>query len=145
MNLILFTKKLLHNKIVRFFLVSGLNTIFGYGLFALLIYLGLHYTLACFIGTIAGILFNFKTIGTIVFKNNKNSRIFRFFGVYGITYLCGTGALALFIYFGVNVYIGGVILLLPMGLFAYTLNHFFVFNNTGSLFAKFKREGKIKN
>ena len=127
MNLI---KKLLHNKIIRFFLVSGLNTAFGYGLFALLIYAGLHYALAGFITTILGILFNFKTIGSLVFKNKNNILIFKFFGVYGINYVLGVIFLTIFKYYGINEYIGAAILIVPLGLFAYVLNHYFVFNKT---------------
>lgn len=118
-----------HDKLIRFFLVSGLNTIFGYGLFALLLLLGVSYPVALFISTIAGILFNFKTIGIIVFKNHNNLLLFRFFGVYGITYLLNLGGLALFKYFGINVYAGQAILLLPVGLFAFYLNRKFVFYN----------------
>ena len=53
---------------VKFVLVGILNTAFGYLVFALLLFLGLHYTLAVILSTIAGVLFNFKTTGTLVFK-----------------------------------------------------------------------------
>jgi putative flippase GtrA len=129
MNLI---KKLLHNKIIRFFLVGGLNTAFGYGLFALLIYMGLHYVLASFICTILGIIFNFKTIGSLVFNNKDNMFIFKFLGVYGINYVLGILFLAIFKYFGINEYIGGAIIIVPMGLFGYVLFHYFVFNKTNA-------------
>jgi len=157
-----FIKKILQKKIVRFFLVSGLNTAFGYGLFSSLILIGLHYTIAGLISTILGILFNFKTIGLVVFKNKKNDLIFKFFGVYGINYIISIALLTLFESSGmdtflslklftftnllffknprINACIGGAILVIPMGLFAYVLNHFFVFNNTYSHFAKFKKE-----
>lgn len=121
--------KLLQNKLIRFFIVSALNTVFGYGLFALLIFIGIAYPLALLIGTIAGILFNFKTIGVIVFKNNKNILIFKFFGVYVITYLSNLGGLALFKSFGINFYWGGAILLIPVGLLAFILNRIFVFKD----------------
>lgn len=110
--------------------MGGLNTAFGYGLFALLIYVGLHYALASFICTILGILFNFKTIGSLVFKNKNNMLIFKFLGVYGINYILSVLFLAIFKHFGINEYIGGAILIVPMGLFAYVLNHYFVFNKT---------------
>lgn len=119
---------LLQNKLVRFFIVSGLNTVFGYGLFALLIFIGVAYPLALLIGTIAGILFNFKTIGVVVFKNNNNILIFKFFGVYGITYLFNLGGLALFKSIDFNIYWSGAILLIPIGLLAFLLNKIFVFN-----------------
>jgi putative flippase GtrA len=125
-----YLKKCLKNDIVRFFLVSGLNTAFGYGLFALLIYLGLHYTLAVLISTVTGILFNFKTIGILVFKNYNNLLIFKFFGVYGITYLFNISCLAVFKYFEINIYLAGAVLLIPVGLLAFLLNKNFVFKST---------------
>ena len=72
------------NQFFLFLVVGGINTILGYAVFALLIYLGLHYALAVIIGTIVGILFNFKTTGGIVFKSKDNRLIFKFFAVYGI-------------------------------------------------------------
>ncbi|HEY5590798.1 MAG TPA: GtrA family protein [Paludibacter sp.] len=116
------------NKLLRFFFVSGLNTFFGYGLFAILVFIGLVYPIALLVATIAGILFNFKTIGIIVFKNHDNLLIFRFFGVYGITYLFNLGGLALLKYFEINIYMAGALLLIPVGLLAFLLNKLFVFN-----------------
>jgi putative flippase GtrA len=123
-----FIARLLKNKLFRFFVVSGINTTFGYGLFALLIFSGLKYPLALFIGTVVGILFNFKTIGGIVFKSRNNTLVFKFFGVYGITYLCNLGGLALLRSYGIDVYVGGALLLIPIGLLAFVLNKHFVFN-----------------
>jgi putative flippase GtrA len=121
-------RKHLKNKLIRFFIVSGINTIFGYGLFALLIFIGLYYPFALLISTISGILFNFKTIGALVFKNHNNRLIFKFFGVYGITYLCNLAGLALLKSFEINIYLAGAILIAPIGLLAFVLNKEFVFN-----------------
>ena len=74
---------------VKFIFVGVLNTAFGYLAYALLLFLGLHYTLAVVLSTIAGVLFNFKTTGTIVFKNNNNKLIFKFVAVYAITTTLG--------------------------------------------------------
>ena len=126
-KLIKISAELLKRKLVRFFLVSGINTAFGYGLFALLIYLGMVYPLALFLSTVLGILFNFKTIGSFVFKNHNNYLILKFFGVYAITYLVNLGSLAVLQYLSVNIYISAAILLLPIGLIAYALNTTFVF------------------
>ena len=89
--------------------------------------MGLPYSLALLLATILGVLFNFKTTGVIVFKNKNNLLVFRFFAVYGITYLGNLGGLALLVYFGVDVYIGQAVLLIPSGLFAFMLNKLFVF------------------
>jgi putative flippase GtrA len=128
--------RLFKNKLFRFFLVSGINTAFGYGLFALLIFIGLKYPLALFIGTVVGILFNFKTIGGIVFKSRNNALVFKFFGVYGITYLVNLGGLALLRSYDIDVYIGGALLLIPVGLLAFVLNKHFVFNGKRNITEK---------
>ena len=125
-----FIKRLLQNRLIRFFIVSGINTIFGYGLFAFLVYIGVAYQLALLFATIAGILFNFKTIGAIVFKNHNNVLIFKFFGVYGIIYLCNLWGLALLEFLEINIYFAGAILLIPIGLLAFILNKTFVFNDS---------------
>jgi len=117
--------------------VGGVNTAFGYGVFALLILLNRHFSicspeaelvLAPLISQICGILFNFKTTGTIVFKNRDNRLIVRFFAVYLITYLLNYGLLRLFETFGVGRLVGGAIIVLPLALLAYFLNKRYVFN-----------------
>lgn len=124
---------ILKNKIIRFILVSGINTIFGYGLFSFLIYCGLHYPIALFISTFTGIIFNFKTTGIIVFKNANNILIFKFFGVYGITFGFNLLGIALLKYIGFNMYICGFVLLLPIGLLAFFLNNKFVFTTRNNV------------
>lgn len=118
---------LLKKRLVRFFLVSGLNTIFGYGLFALFLYSGISYPFALLFSTIIGIVFNFKTIGNLVFKNRRNILVFKFFAVYGITYLCNLAGLAFFNFLQINNYVGGAILVVPIGVLSFVLNRTFVF------------------
>ena len=115
------------NKMFRFFIVSGINTVFGYGLFALLTYFGLNYMLAILLATVIGILFNFKTIGALVFKTHNNTLIFRFFGVYGVNYLINIGALTLLKHAGLGTYAGQAILVVPLGCFGFLMNKTFVF------------------
>jgi putative flippase GtrA len=112
---------------LRFLVVGGINTVFGYSVFALFILLGLHYVLAALLGQICGILFNFKTTGTLVFKNRDNRLIFRFFGVYLITYFLTIGLLKLFDMAGVTPLVAGAIIVLPMGLVSFLLMRKLVF------------------
>lgn len=114
-------------EFIRFVLVAGLNTAFGYGVYALFIWLGIHFSLATLLSTIAGVLFNFKTYGIIVFRNKSNRLIFRFILVYVILYLCNVGAIAILKYFGLSSYMAGLILLIPIGLLGYFLNKKFVY------------------
>lgn len=121
--------KLAKNQFSRFLFIGGINTLFGYGIFSLLLFLGLHYSLAALLSTILGILFNFKTTGVIVFNSRDNSLIVKFFGVYGVVYVLNVLGLYLFSLVGVSAYISGAILILPMACVAFVLNKKFVFKS----------------
>ncbi len=120
-------KKLVAHRFVRFLFVGGINTLFGYGMFALFIFLGLHYAAATAVATVIAVLFNFFTTGTIVFKNADPRLIFRFVGVYCVGYLVNVGGLWVFNQFSVSNYIAGAILTLPMALLNFTLMKTLVF------------------
>lgn len=118
----------LKRQLLSFLLVGILNTAFGYSLFALFIYLGLYYPLAVLLSTILGVLFNFKTIGKLVFGSSDNGLIFRFILVYVITYLLNIFFLWLFKRLGFeNMYLNGFVLLIPLAAVSFLLNKFFVF------------------
>lgn len=120
---------LFNYKFIRFLFVGAVNTLFGYSVYAFLLFIGLHYTLAVFISTIMGILFNFKTIGKFVFKNSNNGLIFKFFGVYAIVYIANTSLLSLFDLFKFNLFLAGAILVMPMAILSFILNKKFVFED----------------
>lgn len=92
---------------VKFIFVGILNTLFGYAAFALLLFFGLHYSLSVILSTIAGIAFNFKTTGTLVFKNNNNKLIFKFIAVYALTCIIGIIILRLAKISNINLYLAG--------------------------------------
>jgi putative flippase GtrA len=115
------------NRFLRFLAVGGLNTAFGYSVFAVLIYAGLHYSLAVFVSTLLGVLFNFKTTGVIVFRQNDNTLVFRFVAAYSAVYLLNVGLLKMLHMAGFNMYAAGALLLFPMALVSYMLNAGLVF------------------
>jgi len=117
-------------RFILFLIVGAVNTGFGYGVFALMIYLNVHYSLAALISTFLGILFNFKTTGVIVFRNHNNRLIFRFFLVYGITYLVGLLYLYITNQFGISNYLAGAVWLLPGAAISYILMKTMVFRMT---------------
>ncbi len=112
---------------VKFIFVGVLNTAFGYLAYALLLFLGLHYTLAVVLSTIAGVLFNFKTTGTIVFKNNNNKLIFKFVAVYAITTTLGIIILRMAELAGINLYLAGLVSTGICAIIAFLLNKNWVF------------------
>lgn len=122
-----FCRQTLNQKFIRFLLVGALNTLFGYGLWALLLYIGLHYTVASAISTVAGILFNFKTTGCLVFENKNNRLLLKFLMVYGLIYLLNIALLYGFELLNINLYLAGLTVLLPLAFLSYMLMRCFVF------------------
>lgn len=112
---------------VKFILVGILNTAFGYLVFAALLYFGLHYTLAVVLSTIAGVLFNFKTTGKLVFKNDNNKLIFKFVAVYALTCIIGIIVLRLAELVNVNLYLAGIVSTGICAIIAFILNKNWVF------------------
>ena len=115
-------------QIIRFLIIGTLNTGFAYGLYALFIFIGLHYTLAVLFSTLIGIFFSFKTFGNWVFFNPDIRRIFRFAAVYGGCYVLNIGILKLLTSIGIsNLYIAGLISSLLVAMVSFLFNKFFVF------------------
>ena len=112
---------------VKFILVGILNTAFGYGAFALLMYTGLHYSAAVVLSTIAGILFNFKTTVVLVFKNKDNSLIFKFIAVYTLVCITGIIILRLAEIAHINLYFAGLVSTGICAVTAFLLNKNWVF------------------
>jgi putative flippase GtrA len=114
---------------MNFLVVGAINTLFGYSCFAIFLYMGLHYSLASLFATIAGVLFNFKTTGVFVFQSNDNCRLLRFVMVYILVFVVNLLALKLFTVLEVNLYYGGLMILLPIAAITYFLQKKFVFHH----------------
>lgn len=115
-------------QFIRFLIIGAMNTAFAYGLYALFIFLGCHYTLAVFLSTVIGICFSFKTLGAFVFNNPDNRLIFKFFAVYGVCYLVNVGILRLLTAAGMeNLYAAGLISSFLVAMVSFFLNKFIVF------------------
>jgi len=114
-------------RFVRFLLVGVLNTAFGYGVFVTCLWLGMHYALAGAISTALGVLFNFKSTGRLVFRNQGNRKLPHFVAVYVIIYLVNTLAIGVMLKFGIPDWLGGLIMILPSAILSYVLNRHFVF------------------
>ena len=57
---------------IRFLIVEGLNTLVGYGTYALLILKGINYLLANTIGTIIGVIHSYIWNKKFTFKSNNS-------------------------------------------------------------------------
>lgn len=110
-----------------FIIVGMINTLFGYSVFSLFIFLGMHYTLAALLGTVIGICFSFKTLGTLVFKNFRYRLFFKFVIVYTVTYFVSIGLIKCLLFFINNLYVDGAISTVCCAFVSYFFNKYFVF------------------
>jgi putative flippase GtrA len=114
-------------EFLRFLAVGVLNTLFGYGLFALLSWIGLPYPVAIGLATVIGVAFNFQSTGRLVFGQAPLSRFARFVGVYAFLYLLNVAAVALLLHQGLNVYLANASAVVPLAMLAFLLQRRFVF------------------
>lgn len=120
---------MLNKQIIKFLIVGGANTLFGYGLFAFFLWLNFHYSVAVLLATVLGVVFNFFTIGRVVFGSQERHLFLRFIMVYGIVYLFNVLGLWIFEQNAVNLYLGGMMLIIPLAMISFLLNKYFVFNS----------------
>ena len=118
----------LSERFLLFLIAGGINTLFYYGVYALLIRLGVPYPAAVVLATVCGVAFNFNTFGRFVFKQFESRLISRFAAVYAVLALTNIAGIKLFELCGLpNRYIAGAVLTLPVALLGYFLNKTFVF------------------
>ncbi len=120
-------KKTIGYQFFRFLGVGVLNTIFGYSVFLMMLLLGFHPSIALLIATIAGILFNFKSIGHLVFGDTSKNRLMPFIGQYVFLYILNWFLLQELMNQGMKPAIVQLILLLPIAVLSFTINKFIVF------------------
>ena len=125
-------ERLRRSRFGRFLVVGVVNTVFGYGVFFALLSAGLAPTVALAIATVAGVLFNFVTVGRVVFETAEASRLWRFLGVYGLVFIFNATLLDAAIRLGVGAAMAQALLLPACVAFSYLLNRAFVFNAAGA-------------
>lgn len=98
-------------RLIRYYGVGAVNTAFGYGIYALLLFLGLNLFLAQLGAVVCGTVFNYFTYSRHVFTGDRRNPA-AFVGAYAFNYLLGLGLLALIHAFVKNPYAAGFIGLL---------------------------------
>jgi putative flippase GtrA len=102
----------IERRFIKFLLVGVLNTLFGLGIYALLIWLGWPIWGALIGGNIAGIVFNFFTTGHLIFADVALSRLPRFIAAYLACYLANYMAIRALLGIGLGA-IGAQAILTP--------------------------------
>ena len=73
----------LDRRFIGYLVAGGVNTLFGYGAYSVLVLLGVIPHVAVIVGGIAGVLFNFLTTSA-VFRSRDWRRLPRFLAVYSV-------------------------------------------------------------
>lgn len=123
---------LLDIELVRFGVVGVVNTAFSYGVYAALIFVGCNYALANLVAVVLGILFSFKTQGTLVFRSTDNRRIVRFVFAWTLIYLCNIVLIAKFIDLGLSAYASGALAIPFYTVLSYFAQKYFVFRRVAT-------------
>ena len=110
----------------EYLLIGGVNTVFGYCVFAFLLFFGIHYSLAVLVATILGVLFNFQSYGRLVFQAHSWNLLGRFVFVYTIIYLANITLLLAFDLLVFNLYISGAMTTPIIAYLGYILNRRYV-------------------
>ncbi len=118
------------SQFARFVVVGVVNTAFSYAIYAALLYFGLNYALANLIALVVGMLFSFKTQGSLVFANSENRRIFRFVFVWTAIYAINVLVITRFIAFGFDSYVSGALAIPIATVLSYLAQKFFVFRSS---------------
>lgn len=114
-------------KFIKFLFVGVMNTLFSYSVYSLFLFLNVHYIWATTLASGIGALFNFKTIGLLVFKNNDNKLLARFLGMYVITWAITACLLWFCAQYGLNLYLAGFMLAFPVAALSFLMQSRFVF------------------
>lgn len=113
-------------QLIRYGLIGAVNTAVAYGVFAILLMAGLHYTVATLAGGVAGMILGFRLSGRFVFFNRDKSRFYRFLAVFIIIYVVNVSIQKL-LQPMVNPYAGGAIATVLCFFISFGLNRNFVF------------------
>ena len=119
-----------NNIFYKYLIVGGVNTLFGYSVFAFLIFSGFHYSFAVLISTILGVLFNFQSYGRLVFQGHSLKLLGRFIFVYSIVYCVNIFLLMLFERIFFNLYYSGALAIPFIAFLGFILNKRYVWKKS---------------
>jgi putative flippase GtrA len=118
-------------KIIKFLSAGVLNTVFGYSVYAVLLFIKFPYLLALFVATVAGIIFNYFSFGRLVFHGHGGWFVFgKFVIAYALIYGVNAALLRVFtIDFLLSPYLGQVICIPISVLLSWLLMNYWVYKN----------------
>ncbi|MGC9402618.1 GtrA family protein [Vibrio genomosp. F10 str. 9ZC157] len=116
-------------KFVRYLLVGGLNTVFGYCIYSIFVFSGVGYSQSLLIATISGVFFNYITFSKVVFNSSHKWIVLaKFIVCYVVVYFLNVTLLTFFINdMEIDPYISQVLCLTPMVILNWSLFKYWVY------------------
>ena len=115
-------------QFVKFLFVGLLNTLFGYAVFAALIYAGIPAMPALVLTYVVGVLFNFVTTGRLVFSRSSAS-LARFIAAYVVIYFFNLALFKTVEALGAGALVAQALCLPIVAVFSFLLFKFQVFRD----------------
>ncbi|WP_059119621.1 GtrA family protein [Vibrio sp. MEBiC08052] len=114
-------------EFIKYLFIGLVNTIFGYSVYSIFIYIGLDYSIALMMATVIGVIFNYNTYRQILFNKKSKKTIFiKFLSSYIIVYFVNLILLDhLNLLF--NEYISQIICIPPVVIFNWVIFKYWVF------------------
>ncbi len=94
-------------RLARYYGVAAINTVWGYGVYAGLVALGLNLFVAQIVAHVIGVTFNYFSYTLGVFQRPPQSKA-AYIMAYGVNYAVSAGFLALFHLTGLSPYLSGL-------------------------------------
>ena len=123
--------RLFNSRFLKFIFVGVLNTLVGYGTYAILIFFGFDYIISSTISTIVGVINSFVLNRKITFSDKKINKKtpLKFISVYLVSYFIGLFNLSILIKkLGFDPYFAGLINLFITTLISWFGHKYFSFN-----------------
>ena len=113
-------------RVFRYYQAGIINTLFGYSLYVLLVWLGLSPYLAQLLAHVTGVAFNYVTYSRLAFPDARTAKL-RFVAFYVVTYLLSAALLALSLQFLSSPYAAGFAVAAVSSVINYLILRRFVF------------------
>ena len=122
-------RSLFDRRILKFLGTGVLNTIFGYAIYALLIFVTVPPLFALLTATVVGVVFNYFSFGRLVFQGHGGRLVFaKFVLAYGVIYAANAALLGtLTSEFLLNAYVAQAICVPPSVLLSWLLMNYWVY------------------
>jgi putative flippase GtrA len=132
-----YLRNLFEIQTIRFLVIGAINTAFGFAVFSVMMLAGVALWQALVGSTLAGIIFNFFTYGSVVFRQLSYTRLPRFV----LAYLFILSVNAWLIEYISRTYetgkiLAGAYVVIPMAIVSYLILNNFVFRKTRGLNAE---------